>query len=150
MTSEQQAIFLIEDNDDDADLAARAFQRARIANPIRRARDGVEALDYLFGRHKHAGRDLSDVPAVILLDLNLPKVSGLEVLKAIRADERTRRLPVVILTSSNLERDRLGAYDHFANSYVVKPVDYDQFVEAARQLGLYWMVLNTPPPRKDA
>lgn len=150
MTSHQQAIFLIEDNDDDADLAARAFQRARIVNPIRRARDGVEALDYLFGRNKHEGRDLSDVPAVILLDLNLPKVSGLEVLKAIRADERTRRLPVVILTSSNLERDRLGAYDQFANSYVVKPVDYDQFVEAARQLGLYWMVLNTPPPRKGA
>jgi two-component system, response regulator len=115
-----------------------------------RARDGVEALDYLLGRGNHAGRDVSDAPAVVLLDLKLPRLSGLEVLKAVRADERTKHLPVVILTSSNEERDRLSAYDQFANSYVLKPVDYDQFVAAARQLGLYWMVLNVPPSWKPA
>ena len=149
MFQEQQPILLVEDNDDDAELAAMAFQRAKNTNPLIRARDGVEALDYLFGRGKHAKRDVSDLPAVTLLDLNLPKVSGLEVLKAIRADERTKHLPIVILTSSNEDKDRLGAYDHFANSYVLKPVDFDQFVNAALQLGLYWMVLNAPPPRKE-
>jgi CheY-like chemotaxis protein len=113
-----------------------AFHHAKITNPLIRARDGVEALDYLFGRGQYAGRDVSDMPAVILLDLKLPKLSGLEVLKAVRADERTKHLPVVILSSSNEDKDRLGAYDHFANSYVIKPVDYDQFVAAAHQLGL--------------
>ena len=150
MMIQEQTILLVEDNDDDAELAAMAFHRANITNPLIRARDGVEALDYLFGRGKHADRDVSDLPAVTLLDLNLPKVSGLEVLKAIRANERTKHLPIVILTSSNEDKDRLGAYDHFANSYVIKPVDYDQFVGAALQLGLYWMVLNAPPPRKEA
>jgi two-component system response regulator len=149
MMIQGQTILLVEDNDDDAELAAMAFHRAKITNPLIRARDGVEALDYLFGRGKHAERDLSDLPAITLLDLKLPKVSGLEVLKAIRSDERTKHLPVVILTSSNEDKDRLGAYDHFANSYVVKPVNYDQFVAAALQLGLYWMVLNAPPPRKE-
>jgi two-component system, response regulator len=146
----QQLIFLVEDNDDDAELTLRAFKAAKIANPVMRARDGVEALDYLLGRGNHAGRDVSDAPAVVLLDLKLPRLSGLEVLKAVRADERTKHLPVVILTSSNEERDRLSAYDQFANSYVLKPVDYDQFVAAARQLGLYWMVLNVPPSWKPA
>jgi two-component system response regulator len=146
MTVNEQIIFLVEDNDDDAELAKMAFSRAKLVNPLVRVRDGVEALDYLFGRGKHAERNGSELPAVVLLDLNLPKLSGLEVLKAIRADERTKRLPVVILSSSDEERDRLGAYDHFANSYVLKPVDYDQFVNAALQLGLYWMVLNLPPP----
>lgn len=146
MTYRQQAIFLVEDSDDDAELAAMAFKRAKLVNPLVRARDGVEALDYLFGRGKHAGRNVSELPAVVLLDINLPKLDGLEVLKAIRGDERTKRLPIVILTSSNQDRDRLGAYNHFANSYVLKPVDYDQFVAAALQLGLYWMVLNVPPP----
>jgi two-component system, response regulator len=146
----QQLIFLVEDNDDDAELTLRAFKAAKIANPVMRARDGVEALDYLLGRGSHAGRDVSDAPAVVLLDLKLPRLSGLEVLKAVRADERTKHLPVVILTSSNEERDRLSAYDQFANSYVLKPVDYDQFVAAARQLGLYWMVLNVPPSWKPA
>ena len=115
-----------------------------------RARDGVEALDYLFGCGTYAERDVLDFPAVTLLDLNLPKVNGLEVLEAIRVDERTRHLPIVILTSSNEDNDRLGSYDHFANSYVLKPVDYDQFAAAALQLGLYWMVSNVPPPRKES
>jgi two-component system response regulator len=146
MMVREQAIFLVEDNDDDAELAVMAFDRAGLVNPLVRARDGVEALDYLFGRGRYAERDVSELPAVVLLDIKHPKLSGLEVLKAIRADERTKRLPIVILTSSNEDRDRLGAYDHFANSYVLKPVDYDQFVAAARQLGLYWIVLNVPPP----
>jgi len=149
MTIDKQTIFLVEDNDDDAELAKRAFSRANIVNPLVRARDGVEALDYLFGCGQHAGRNGSELPAVVFLDLNLPRLSGLEVLKAIRANERTKCLPVVILTSSNEERDRFGAYDHYANSYVLKPVDYDQFVVAARQLGLYWMVLNVAPPEKQ-
>jgi CheY-like chemotaxis protein len=144
MIAREQVVFLVEDNDDDAVLA---FKRAKLVNLMVRARDGVEALDYLFARGKFAGRDVTDLPAVVLLDINLPKRDGLEVLEAIRADERTKRLPVVILTSSNHDRDRLSAYNHYANSYVLKPVDYDQFVEAARQLGLYWMVLNVPPPQ---
>jgi CheY-like chemotaxis protein len=146
---QEQTILLIEDNDDDAELAMMAFQRAKITNSIVRAHDGVEALDYLFGRGQHAGSDMSELPAVALLDLKLPQLSGLEVLKAIRANERTKHLPVVILTSSNEDKDRLSAYDHFANSYVLKPVDYDQFLTAALQLGLYWMVLNAPPPRVE-
>jgi len=149
MMIREQSILLVEDNDDDAELAVMAFRRGKITNPLIRARDGVEALDYLFGRGEHAERDVRNLPAVVLLDLKLPKVSGLEVLKAIRAAEHTKHLPIVILTSSNEDRDRLSAYDHFANSYVLKPVDYDQFVAAAVQLGLYWMVLNEPPPRKE-
>src|SRR4030088_84221 len=148
MFQEHQPILLVEDNDDDAELAAMAFLRAKITNPLIRARDGVEALDYLFGRGKHADRDVSDLPAVTLLDLNLPKVSGLEVLKAIRANKRTKHLPIVILTSSNEDKDRLGAYDHFANSYVIKPVDYEQFVASVLQFALYWMLVTPPPPRK--
>src|SRR5258708_32257016 len=139
MMIQEQAILLVEDNDDDAELAAIAFHRVKITKPLMRVRDGVEALDYLFGRGKHAGRDVSDLPAVTLLDLNLPKISGLEVLKTIRADERTKHLPIVILTSSNEDKDRLGAYDHFANSYVIKPVDFEQFAASALQLGLYWL-----------
>jgi two-component system response regulator len=149
MMIQEQTILLVEDNDDDAELAAMAFHRAKITNPLIRVRDGLEALDYLFGRGKHAERDVTDLPAVTLLDLKLPKISGLDVLKAIRADERTKHLPIVILTSSNEDKDRLGAYDQFANSYVLKPVDYDQFVASALQLGLYWLVLNAPPPRKE-
>jgi two-component system, response regulator len=145
---QQKAIFLVEDNDDDAELAERAFKRAKIAGPLVRARDGVDALDYLFGRGNYVGRNISDLPAVTLLDLKLPKVDGLEVLKAIRADERTMHIPVVILTSSNNDKDRFGAYSNFANSYVLKPADYDEFVAAASQLAIYWMVLNTPPPRR--
>jgi len=150
MMVEEQTILLVEDNDDDAELTLRALTRAKVKNPLVRARDGEEALDYLFGRGKYAGRDVRELPAVTLLDINMPKISGLEVLKEIRADERTRHLPVVVLTSSNEDKDRLTAYTHFANSYVIKPVDYDQFVTAASQLGLYWLVLNAPPPRKEA
>jgi two-component system response regulator len=150
MMTDEKTIFLVEDNDADADLAVRAFRRAKITNPLIRARDGVDALDYLFGRGKYAAKDARELPVVVLLDLNIPKISGLEVLKAIRADERTKHLPVVILTSSNEDRDRLGAYNEFANSYVLKPVDYDKFVAAALQLSLYWTVLNAPPPQKEA
>ena len=150
MMIQEQTILLVEDNDDDAELALMAFRRAKITNPLVRARDGVEALDYLFARGKHASKDPRDLPAVTLLDLNLPRISGLEVLKAVRADERTKHLPIVILTSSNEDKDRLGAYDHFANSYVIKPVDYDKFVAATLQLSLYWTVLNAPPPMKEA
>ncbi|MFZ5861911.1 MAG: response regulator [Nitrospirota bacterium] len=148
--SNHPTILLVEDNDDDAELTTRAFREARITNTLIRAGDGVEALDYLFARGGQAGRDPAELPEVVLLDLNLPRVSGIEVLQAIRADARTKHLPVVILTSSNADRDRLAAYDNHANSYVQKPVDYDQFVDAARQLGLYWMVLNLPAPPPEA
>jgi two-component system response regulator len=146
MTS-QQSILLVEDNDDDAELAIMAFKEANILNPLIRVDDGVEALDYLLARGKHAGRT-EELPAVVLLDLNLPRLSGIEVLAAIRGNDRTRHLPVVILTSSTEDKDRLGAYDNRANSYVQKPVDQDRFVTAVRQLGLYWTLLNLPaPPR---
>ncbi|HVZ37098.1 MAG TPA: response regulator [Polyangiaceae bacterium] len=143
-------ILLVEDNDDDAELTERAFKEASIRNRMLRLSDGVEALDYLLCRGNHAARDINDLPAVVLLDLNLPRVNGLEVLAALRSNERTRQLPIVVLTSSAEEKDRLAAYGHHVNSYVRKPVDYDQFVTAARQLGLYWVVLNVPPPaRRD-
>jgi two-component system response regulator len=147
MTVRRQPIFLVEDNDDDADLATMAFSSAKVFPPIVRARDGVEALDYLFARGPHADRDPLDLPSMVLLDIKLPRLSGLEVLKAIRSDERTRLLPIVVLTSSNEDRDRSAAYQLFANSYVLKPVDYDQFSAAALQLGLYWISLNVPPPK---
>ncbi len=150
MAVDEVTIFLVEDNDDDAELARRAFQHGKVNNKLVRARDGLDALDYLFGRGKYAGRDVRDQPALTLLDLNIPKISGLEVLKAIRADERTRHLPVVILTTSNEDKDRMGAYDHFANSYVIKPIDYDKFIAATANLSLYWTTLNSPPPRKEA
>ena len=140
-------ILLVEDNDDDAELTARAFKQARVQNGVVRVSDGVEALDYLFARENYASRDPTDLPAVVLLDLNLPRMGGLEVLTAVRRDERTKHLPVVVLTSSTEDRDRIAAYDQYANSYVQKPVDYDEFVTAARQLGLYWMVLNVRSPR---
>lgn len=142
-----QNILLVEDNEDDALLTCLAFKQANINNPIIHARDGVEALDYLFARGNHAGRNADDLPAVVLLDLNMPRMDGIDVLKAIRNTPSSRHLPVVILTSSNEDQDRLAAYDHYANSYVRKPVDYDNFVTAARELGLYWLVLNRPPPR---
>jgi len=141
-----QVILLVEDNDDDAELTAMAFREANIANRLVRVEDGVEALDYLFARGTHAGRDPTDLPAVVLLDLNLPRLSGLDVLAALRAHDVSKHLPVVVLTSSTEDKDRMQAYHHHANSYVQKPVDYDQFVGAARQLGLYWTVLNVRPP----
>jgi two-component system response regulator len=142
----EPAIVLVEDNDDDAELTTMAFTEARVSNPVVRVSDGLEALDYLFCRGRFAARDPADVPAIVLLDLKLPRLGGLEVLAALRADERTRHLPVVVLTSSAEEGDRLAAYDHHANSYVRKPVDYDAFVAATRTLGMYWMLLNVPPP----
>jgi two-component system, response regulator len=146
---QQRAIFLVEDDDNDADLAARAFRRAKITSPLVRARDGVEALEYLLGgglEHWEA----HDLPFFVILDLNIPKLSGLAVLKAIRADERTKHIPVIILTSSAEESDRLSAYDHYANSYIVKPLDYDKFVAATLQLCQYWTQLNAPAPLKEA
>jgi two-component system, response regulator len=146
----KRMILLVEDNDVDAELASRAFQRAEIRNPLVRVRDGLEALDYLFARGKHAARDAYDLPVFALVDLNIPKISGLEVLKAIRADQRTMHLPVIVLSSSGEERDRMGAYKHFANSYIIKPLDYDEFVSATRQLSLYWAELNAPAPLVSA
>jgi CheY-like chemotaxis protein len=140
-------ILLVEDNADDVELTLRAFRKSKILNEIVVVGDGVEALDYLFATGVHAGRDPKSMPEVILLDLKLPKIGGLEVLRQMRADERTRRIPVVVLTSSNEERDILTSYDLGANSFVRKPVDFGQFVEAARHLGLYWLVMNEPPPR---
>lgn len=139
-------ILLVEDNRDDEALTLRALKKNNIKNEVVVARDGVEALDFLMGTGPHAGRDLSVMPHVILLDLKLPKVDGLEVLRRVRAHERTRLLPIVILTSSNEEQDRVNGYGLGANSYVRKPVDFAQFIEAVRQLGLYWLILNEPPP----
>ncbi len=139
-------ILLVEDNDDDAELTRMAFERARIANTVIRVRDGVEALDYLFARGSYADREITDLPALVLLDLNLPKVDGIEVLTTIRSHPITRYLPTVVLTSSNADQDRLRAYDGHANSFIQKPVDFDQFVNAAREIGLYWLVLNKPAP----
>lgn len=138
-------ILLVEDNESDEELTLRALKRGNIINPVVVARDGSAALDYLFARGDFAGRDRNDLPQVVLLDLNLPKLGGLEVLAAIRADEGTRLLPVVILTSSKEDRDLNSGYELGANSYIVKPVDFTQFSDAVRQLGLYWLVLNQRP-----
>jgi two-component system response regulator len=139
-------ILLVEDNPDDEALTLRALKKNKISNEVVVAHDGVEALDYLFGRGLFAARDASVIPQLVLLDLNLPKIDGLSVLRAIRDDARTRRLPVVILTSSKQETDLVAGYDLGANSYVRKPVDFMAFAEAVRQLGLYWLVLNESPP----
>lgn len=141
-------LLLVEDNPDDVDLTLLAFEQAKIRPRVVVVRDGAEALDYFFATGAHADRDVRDLPVVTLLDLNLPKIGGLEVLRRIRADERTRSAPVVILTSSDEERDRLEGYQHLVNSYVRKPVRFDEFVTVARQLGVYWMVLNLPPPER--
>lgn len=144
----RRSILLVEDNPDDVDLTLRAFKRNQLGNEVVVATDGEEALDYLFSTGAHAGRP-PGMPTVILLDLKLPKVMGLDVLRRIRADERTRRLAVVVLTSSNEERDIITSYDLGANSFVRKPVDFAQFIDAARQLGLYWLVINEPPQRDE-
>lgn len=138
-------ILLVEDNPDDEMLALRAFRKLHIGNKIILARNGVEALDYLFATGQHAGRDISELPAVILLDLKLPKIDGLEVLRRIRAHDLTRLMPVVILTSSKEEKDKVQGYDLGANSYVRKPIDYNEFVQAVGQLGIYWLLLNELP-----
>jgi two-component system response regulator len=140
------SIFLVEDSEDDIELTRRALRKNNLANPLVVARDGQEALDYLFGDRASSARDLDDLPAMILLDLKLPRVDGLEVLRRLRAERRTRLLPVIILTSSREERDLIDGYTNGANSYIRKPVDFDQFSEAVRQLGLYWLILNEPPP----
>ena len=143
---QNQLILLVEDNPDDEALTLRALKKSNVVNEVVVARDGVEALDYLFGTGAHEGRDTGVMPQVVLLDLKLPRVDGLEVLRRMRADERTRLLPVVVLTTSNEQRDIVESYRLGANSYILKPVDFVQFAEAVRQLGLYWLLLNVAPP----
>jgi two-component system response regulator len=142
----EKIILLVEDNPSDVELTRRALDKARIANELIIAEDGEEALDYLWGTGAYAGRDVSQLPAVTLLDLKLPKIPGLEVLRRLRADPRTRRMPIVILTSSKEEQDRAAGYDLGVNSYIRKPVDFKQFASCVEQLGLYWLVLNETPP----
>jgi two-component system response regulator len=144
---EHKMILLVEDNPDDEALTLRALKKNNIGNELAVVRDGAEALEFLFCTGPYADRNPHDLPQVILLDLKLPKIDGLEVLRRIRASEITRLLPVVILTSSKEEQDRLTGYRLGANSYVQKPVDFDQFIGAVRQLGLYWLILNEAPPR---
>jgi two-component system response regulator len=141
-----KVILLVEDNSTDEKLTLMAFKKSGIANETIVARDGVKALDYLFGTGEHAGRDISVTPTVMLLDLNLPRVNGLEVLRRVRGDERTRSLPVVMLTASKEEEDVVRSYSLGANAYVRKPVDFTEFVEAARTIGLFWLLLNEAPP----
>jgi two-component system, response regulator len=140
-----RTILLVEDNPDDVALTERAFQKSKVVADLVVVTDGEEALDYLFSTGRHAGRGHTVLPAVVLLDLKLPKLDGLQVLERIRGDERTRRLPVVVLTSSKEDSDVLGSYDRGANSFVRKPVDFSEFVDAAKTLGIYWLVLNEDP-----
>jgi two-component system, response regulator len=146
MIKDPPTVLLVEDDPDDEELTMRGFKRANLANPVDVARDGQEAVDYLFGTEEQAARP---VPAVVLLDLKLPRVEGLEVLKRIRAETRVRRVPVVILTSSNEDRDLINGYDLGANSYVRKPIQFDQFATAIAQLVVYWLIINEPPPPAD-
>ena len=140
-----KTILLVEDNPDDVQLTLRALKKSNILNEVVVAQDGIEAIDYLFGTGKHAGRDSRIQPQVVLLDLKMPRMDGLEVLNRIRSDERTRLLPTVILTTSSEDRDRVESYKLGANSYIRKPVDFEQFAHAVQQLGLYWLVLNESP-----
>ncbi len=143
--NDTKSLLLVEDNPDDEDLTLRALRRGGIANDVAVAHDGAEALDYLHGTGRHAGRDLSRMPAVVLLDLKLPKLSGIEVLKRIRGDARTRALPVVVLTSSSEDEDMIRSYENGANSYVRKPVNFAEFTKAVGELGMYWLLLNSLP-----
>ena len=145
MIDEPVEILLVEDNPNDVELTLRAFQKNNITNPIHVARDGAEALEFIFATGAYAGRKVENGPKVILLDLKLPLVDGLEVLREVKADPRTRLIPVVVLTSSREERDIVESYKLGVNSYIVKPVDFEQFTESVRQLGLYWVLLNQPP-----
>ena len=146
MSVKDKVILLVEDNPDDEALAIRALKRNHISNEIVVAHDGVEALEYLFGTGAYAGRDLRFKPALVLLDLKLPRIDGIEVLRRLRENEHSKLLPVVILTTSSEERDLLNSYSLGCNSYVRKPVDFLQFSEAVRQLGMYWLLMNEPPP----
>jgi two-component system response regulator len=143
---DSKIILLVEDNPDDVELTMRAFKKNNIFNKVIVAKDGVEALDYLLGKGMYAGRDTKDMPVVVLLDLNLPKINGMEVLKTIRQNALTRLLPVVVLTSSLQEEDVVNSYKYGANSYVRKPVNFNDFIEAIKLLGLYWLIWNEPPP----
>jgi two-component system response regulator len=147
VTDDDKVILLVDDDPNDVELTLRAFRGNPLGNKIVVARDGLEALDYLRGTGAYAGRDPDRLPQVVLLDLNLPGIDGLEVLRRIRADDRFRRLPIVILTSSNEDSDKLAGYGLGANSYVRKPVDFRQFSEAVTRLGMYWVLVNEPPPR---
>ena len=149
MSDANRVILLVEDNPDDVTLTLRAFKRSHVMNPVAVARDGIEALDFLFARGAHGDRAGALLPALVILDLKLPKLDGLGVLKAIRQDERTRLLPVVILTSSKEEQDLISGYSLGANSYVRKPVDFAEFVEAVKVLGIYWLMMNQGPPERS-
>ena len=143
---EEKNILLVEDNPDDVELTLRAFKKNNIANKVIVAQNGVEALDYLLGRGMYKERDINDLPVLIILDLNLPKINGLELLKAIRQNEITKLLPVVVITSSNQEEDLIESYKLGANSYIPKPVDFKEFMESVKLLSLYWLLWNKPPP----
>jgi two-component system, response regulator len=143
-------ILLVEDNPSDAELTLHALKKNKVANQIHLVRDGAEALDFIFGTGAYAERDVARRPKVILLDIKLPKVDGLEVLRAIKSDERTRTIPVVMLTSSREDRDIVEGYNLGVNSYIVKPVEFDQFTNAVRELGMYWLLLNRPPVDRAA
>jgi two-component system response regulator len=149
MSSDYVDILLVEDNPHDAELALHALKQARLANNILVIRDGAEALDFIFGKGDYEGRDAAERPKMILLDLKLPLVDGLEVLRQVKLDARTRTIPVVVLTSSREERDIVESYNLGVNSYIVKPVDFEQFAESVRHIGLYWAVLNQPPSPRD-
>ncbi len=147
---DDNVILLVEDNPDDVALTLRAFNKNNILNNVIVASDGREALDYLYGTGAYQGRDVNVQPNLILLDLKLPKIDGLTVLRQIRGDERTKRQPVVILSTSKEDKDLIASYELGVNSYIVKPVDFRQFTDVVRQLGLYWLVLNAPPPKGDS
>jgi two-component system, response regulator len=144
---ENKTILLVEDNPDDIELTLRALSKNNIMNEVVLARDGKEAMDFLLGTGSYTGRDIRKQPVVVLLDLKLPKLNGLDVLARLRADERTQLIPVVVLTSSKEEEDMIASYESGANSYIRKPIDFNQFMETIRELGMYWLVLNPPPPR---
>lgn len=144
--TQKNVLLLVEDNPDDEELTLLAFEQSAIANEVVVAHDGVEALDYLFSTGMYADRNPSLMPALILLDLQLPRINGLEVLQRLRADNRTKLIPVVILTTSNEQQDLINSYSLGCNSYIRKPVDYDQFMTAVQQLGMYWLLINEPPP----